>query len=201
MAFFDPIPTAGFWCDVLEIEETGPINAQFNRVGFGSKYFLNNMGSLLFGFILYPIFVFMQWFLRKVIPLRFKKMHTRLADFREGLFWSSAITLIMESYAILTICCLMSLPYLWWDSVGNSIQSASTLFFFVMVLVVPAFVLLKLLRSFYYLYQSSYYKSYEGFISELDINKGRLVLIYPMMFLFRRLTLALSIVTTSQFIW
>jgi hypothetical protein len=38
---------------MLKLNETEPYNANFDSLGFNSMYFLNNMNSLLLGFILY----------------------------------------------------------------------------------------------------------------------------------------------------
>jgi hypothetical protein len=38
---------------ILKLNSTEPLNENFNAIGFESMYFLNNMGSLLIGFLIY----------------------------------------------------------------------------------------------------------------------------------------------------
>jgi len=38
---------------MLRLNATEPMNRNFDALGFGSLYFLNNMNSMLIGFLLY----------------------------------------------------------------------------------------------------------------------------------------------------
>jgi hypothetical protein len=43
---------------VLKLNETIPFNENFAAIGFESIYFMNNMGSLLIGFLIYFLGLF-----------------------------------------------------------------------------------------------------------------------------------------------
>jgi hypothetical protein len=43
---------------MLSLKETEPLNRNFDALGFGSLYFLNNMNSMLIGFLIYFTMVF-----------------------------------------------------------------------------------------------------------------------------------------------
>ena len=53
IASFDIIDIDPFINKVLNLNETEPVNANFEAIGFQSIYFLNNMGSLIIGFLIY----------------------------------------------------------------------------------------------------------------------------------------------------
>ena len=55
VASFDLINIDPLINKVLNLNETEPINANFEALGFQSMFFLNNMGSLIIGFITYFI--------------------------------------------------------------------------------------------------------------------------------------------------
>jgi hypothetical protein len=53
IASFDMIDTNPLINQILKLNATEPMNANFNAIGFESMYFLNNMGSLIIGFLIY----------------------------------------------------------------------------------------------------------------------------------------------------
>lgn len=53
IASFDIIDIDPFLNKVLNLNETEPINSNFDALGFNSMFFLNNMGSLMIGFLIY----------------------------------------------------------------------------------------------------------------------------------------------------
>ena len=55
VASFDIIDLDPFINKALNLNKTEPFNANFDAIGFGSMFFLNNMGSLLIGFAIYFI--------------------------------------------------------------------------------------------------------------------------------------------------
>ena len=55
VASFDLIDIEPLINKVLNLNETEPMNANFEALGLESMYFLNNMGSLVIGFIAYLI--------------------------------------------------------------------------------------------------------------------------------------------------
>lgn len=56
LAAFNLIPTQTFYEIYLPSPLTdGPINDNFNSLGFGSRYFLDNLGSIVIGLASLPI--------------------------------------------------------------------------------------------------------------------------------------------------
>ena len=56
------------WLDEwLDIPSTTPVNDNFNELGLGTKYILNNLGTLLIFFLAYPTLVLVYYI---IFPLR-----------------------------------------------------------------------------------------------------------------------------------
>ena len=57
------------------------------------------------------------------------------------LFYRLPITVMIESYGILAICCLLALPVIDFTSSGLAIQSFTCLFFLIFILTVPYYLI------------------------------------------------------------
>jgi hypothetical protein len=53
IASFDLIDLEPYLNKLLSLKQTEPISPNFDALGFGSIYFLNNMNSMLIGFLFY----------------------------------------------------------------------------------------------------------------------------------------------------
>ena len=95
----------------LKLEPTDPFNDNFNELGLGTRHMLNNLGTLFIFFIVYPLLVLLYYL---VHPFRnccrcCKRIDKKL---ERDLFYSMILTGIIESYATLALCCLVSFPSL-----------------------------------------------------------------------------------------
>ncbi len=92
---------------VLNLNETEPVNANFEAIGFQSIYFLNNMGSLLIGFLIYfaalTVILILQPFLNKKIWVN--KYFMKL---KKMFLYNSFVAMMIESYSLICVCCLIA---------------------------------------------------------------------------------------------
>ena len=106
--------------NLLNIEPTEPFSDNFEQLGFESRYMLNNMGTMIFFILAYPIL----WIIQKVL-LSCKKCSRRIQTphrkLKRALYYAMPITLMLESYSILTLCCLIAVPVISFDSVGLAV--------------------------------------------------------------------------------
>ena len=123
----------------LKIDPTEPFNDNFNELGLGTRYMLNNLGTLLIFFLVYPtLVIFYRFiFLFRNCCLCCKRIQLKL---KRDLFYGMILTGIIESYATLALCCLVSFYTLRWDSYGQIIQSASCFIFAAIVVYMPIFI-------------------------------------------------------------
>ena len=106
---------------MLNIEPTEPFNDNFNELGFESRYMLNNLGTMVVFYILYPLLMILQAGLfnkcRRVCNCcwRTNKKLKRL------LYYELFITVMLESYAIISLCVLIGLPIVTFTSPGLAV--------------------------------------------------------------------------------
>ena len=110
IAAFDFFEIDGYLNDWFELMPKDPVNEKFETIGVESVYFMNNLGTfvillaikvglVLFWIILYPF---------EICSKRIRRRRRRLAG---KIFWNSWITVITESFVIVTLCALISFKY------------------------------------------------------------------------------------------
>ena len=113
---------------------------------------------------------------------------------RNNLFYNSIIGLIMESYLILAVSCLINFKYIHFRTYGEIIQSVSC-FIAMATLVIFPFALT--------CYSRRKWSSFGGelieeraasYLEGLNLDRGTEVLIYPFYFLLRRMLMAICVV-------
>jgi len=92
-----------------------PLSEKFDILGFGSTFFLNNMGTMVLGIVMIPLMGCVLLFLmplakcsKRVLKL-YHKIHS-------SLFWSHQIVFLNESYSMLCMCVLINAKRLTFDS-------------------------------------------------------------------------------------
>ena len=131
-------------------------------------------------------------------------LHEKL---KKQLFWSTALRFIFEAYLELVICVTIALLNLNWDKDNFSVQYSAvfTIIFALAVLVMPLFSSL-----FYYckidsveemVFREKYGTLYEGLQLDMEKNKRKSALVYPFLFIFRRLVFTATIVFMVHFTW
>ncbi len=102
-----------------------PINDQFNTMGYGSKYIVQNLGTLCFTIFAVPLF----WFSFLILNCFSKKRFGRLfKKSRDLMFYNSWIAFFNENYMFLCACAAINFNYLLWNTPGNAFNSLLTLF-------------------------------------------------------------------------
>ena len=110
IASFDLLPTDMFYDRYTNLKDydDGPLNLNFESLGYSSVYFLYNMGTLILTFLAVPILIVVSLCL-KAISKNFKKLgrlHAKLSNF---LYWNYIIQVLVESYSVMCMCVLINL--------------------------------------------------------------------------------------------
>ena len=111
-------------------------NANFEAIKFDSLYFVNNMGTMIFFHAIYPLTIIVEIVMRYFTKCS-KRVKKTQRNLNRNLYWSSLLTIIFESYAVVAICCLIGLNVIGFGSSGMAVQSAICIFYFVFILTVP----------------------------------------------------------------
>jgi hypothetical protein len=84
-----------------------PFNENFAAIGFKSVYFMNNMGSLLIGFLIYLAGVFFILLLSLFLSgrSRLKRFFIKL---KKVFLYNQFVGMMMESYSNICVCCLIA---------------------------------------------------------------------------------------------
>jgi hypothetical protein len=117
IAAFDFYDMTDIINSLLNLQPTKPFNENFEDLGFDSLYFLNNMGTMIFFWIIYPVFLLVERVISicKNCSLCCVKLHSSL---RRSLYYNALLTMIFESYSLIVTCCLIALPVLNFETYG-----------------------------------------------------------------------------------
>ena len=186
---------------LLELEPTDPVSVNFDRLGFGSLYFIDNMGTLM----IWPIFLISSAIFIIILERchAFTKIKSCGRLTRLGVGWlkySALITFTRESFIIILLCALISLPIISFKTYGLVIQSSSTIFFLSTILLWPITLYCILAYNFYDLQQPDLRKKYGEAYKELNVNRKRKVLLWPCYFYVRRIIFAIAIMHVKEHI-
>lgn len=92
LASFNLLPTDQFYNTYFKMsqDDQGALNHNFDEQGFGSTYFLQNMGTLMVAILTIPVLVALYYLLSLFTRYSagLKKVHEKLARY---LFWSHSI--------------------------------------------------------------------------------------------------------------
>ena len=133
---------------MLRLNQTEPLNQNFKALGFRSFYFLNNMNSILLGFNFYFSLVLLLLIVDRA-QVRFKILSPLAERLRHMLFYNLILSMLTESYSMIAICSMIGLNKLSADSFGDFIQSASSIFALLVLIVYPILVFWVLRKSWY----------------------------------------------------
>ena len=177
IAAFDVIETDSFFNMLLRLPPTNPVNEQFQALGFESVYFINNMGSIFLVFLSLLILMIVYAILSRYDD-RSSRLEKTLRKLESYLFWDSQLQFLLESYMIITVCCMISLKHsLSFSTFGIAVQTMACLIFFSAIVVVPVVLFRHLMINFQLLDQKQLRVRYEHLYANLKLANGKVVLL------------------------
>ena len=115
IAAFDILETLADFDDRLNLhaflgmaEPTSePLPGNFLALGYDSTNFIDNIGSLIIFYVIFPVYILGLAILRKVIKKRrkTKKLHRKLNYLLQRVFFNDMLTFIEDTYLIVVVCC------------------------------------------------------------------------------------------------
>ena len=126
---------------------------------------------------------------------------------KDQLFWSTALRFVFESYLELVICVTIGMLNISWESENFSTQYCAifTVIFMIVVFFMPLFTLI-----FYYWkidsleeeeFKRKYGTLYDGLQLDMDKDKRKEALMYPFLFIIRRLVFMVTVIFMAHFTW
>ena len=158
-------------------------------------YFLNNMNSLLLGFLFYFSLVLLNLVVDR-LQVRYKRLSKLSEQLRHMLFYNLILSMLTESYSMIAISCMIGLTNLRisFDNYGETVQSAFCIFALLVLIVFPALVYWILKRNWDSEDLNQLKSKYEPIFESLRTDIGPISLCHPMYFLVRRLFMAVIVV-------
>ena len=141
IASFDIIDTDHLINKILELNTTTPFNSNFQSMGFGSMYFMNNMGTMFLAFVFYLIGILTLFSLDKC-TLRSETIGKWVVRYRHKLFYNVFVSMMLESYSMISVCSLIHLHRIKFNSYGEIIQSVVLIIFFSSLFIFPAILII-----------------------------------------------------------
>ena len=186
----DLLPQVTNWIvSKLAFDDIQGINENFNSYGYSSLYAFENYGSATLIFVIVPVVLV----LAKLIEITKISGLSEAADkLYKSVCWNGVLGYFFEMYLVLTMCGLMNLYYIRFDSTANVLNLLLTVIFLSVSVLLPIF------------YGYFYFKNLEAFIAgnkkikekygvlveELNyFRKGKAALVYPLVVMVRKLLL------------
>jgi len=162
-------------------------------------FFMNNLGTLLLLFIVYIASTFFLYLLSFCLQGR-----PRVAKFYEGmrhsLFYNTFVSMMMESYAIISLCVMINLEYIRWGTYGEVVQTIICFAFLALLILFP--IVLTVISKLGWESNFKHLREIiEPWFENLNLKKGPIVMLQPIYFLFRRFVMAGIVVKFKQLIF
>ena len=132
----------------MKIEPTDAVDENFGTLGFDSRYFLVNLGSM----IVFVIFYILGLIISPILSIcsfgRFKGIKKIRNKLNSKIFWGTLIVLMNETYMMMIVCVLINMQILSTDSPGLQAMSIMCVALLFLTVFLPACFLSKLYRDF-----------------------------------------------------
>ena len=196
------IPTDLIFSDMLEELEDRSVKSdeqqleKMDSLGFETVWLVPNLGSLSFFAALFPLMIITIFILRAgTICCGHRATIWRLKVSR-FVFWRWSIRFLTDSYIVIALCCVLNLINANFEIYETKVNTALSVLIFVFISVYPIVI-----QRFLYkkrglmkrtIFRSKFSSAYEG-LNE----KNKKFLIYPLFFFYRRLILAVTLLTMN----
>ena len=184
---------------ILDLEPIEPVNENFNKLGFETKYFINNMGTLM----IWPLFYACQAVYYAVVTklgewCQKRRLRAHGALGKKQLYFSSLITLIRESFSIILLCGLIAVPIISFKTYGQTVQSLFAIFFLLLIILWPIYLYWTLSKKINKLSKMEYREKYGNAYLHLRLSAGKSVFIWPSFFYIRRFLFSIAVLVFYQ---
>ena len=133
----DLLPQVTNWIvNKLSFDDTQGINENFNSYGYSSLYAFENYGSATLIFFIMPVVLILAKFIEITKLSGLSEIAVKLL---QSVCWNGVLGYFFEMYLVLTMCGLMNLYYIRFDSAANILNSLLAVFFLSVSVLLPIF--------------------------------------------------------------
>ena len=120
IASFDYIDLGPAINILLHVNNTEPYSVLFDEMGYNSKFFSNNLGTLNLAFLFYLLALVTMFYYKYRIDISRVARH-RYIWLKNFLVFNFIVKTVKESYASMAVCSFISLYYISFRTWGESI--------------------------------------------------------------------------------
>ena len=197
VAAFDAIPSERInqylWNNSLQLNNDFEGLGKFENLGYDGPFILANLTSTLVMLstmiTIYAILFMLSY--AKCCCIKFKK---NKKSFLGEIFWNQPIKFMTDSFSVISICCILNLKS--WqlsDNIEKKINSIFAIVLLVIASLYPILMHLFIQRNKFNVKKRNFERKFKSAYDGLKTDSYNLV-IYPLIFLYRRLTIPLCVV-------
>jgi len=160
-------------------------------MGYDSSKAMPSLNSMLLQVIAFLVLLGLMF-----LTNLFKRNNIIYRFLKRTLIYSMLIRMILESYLKMCICSLISMQSLDWNKPIEFANSIITLLL-LLLYIMPVALFLFLFKNRRRLFDEEFYAKYGSFYSDINTQKS-VAVYYHVIFLFRRLMVASSIIFLSN---
>ena len=184
---------------LFRLSPSDPFNSNFEAVGFESVYLLHNLGTLAIIFAIYALASLVSYLARRS---SYNSIRSWGFDLHESLHYGTFISMMFESYLILTVSCFINMKHLAFSGVSVSVMSLLTINSLLLLIAFPLGYSIFLIQNFETLDDPDMETPHGKFYEDLELENGMMVLAQPIWFLVRRIVIAVIVLfLNTAFIW
>ena len=160
--------------------------------------FINNLGTF---FVIFAGYITLFIILKLLDCIATTDVIERVKIYlRKKLLYNFLIQTLFESCSQIAICCLINFKKMQWNEYGYWIHNLTAICFFMLLIVFPVALILYLSLNMHRLEKPKFESRFGEFYESLNIEKGRIMFLYPLFFVFRRVHLAMTVIYCNKLI-
>lgn len=133
------LPTTNYFNDWFKLDDSGnnPLNENFNNLGYGALYVIQNMGTLCLVMLAPIVGLVVSYIFAVSFEGSIKDKFNALYNF---VFFDGTIAFLNETYILLGVSCALNTYYLYWNTCGNVLNSVISVVLGTILVLFPVFV-------------------------------------------------------------
>jgi hypothetical protein len=157
-----------------------------------------NLGSMAVAILSLPLIAIIILLIKPFMC--FDKVTHLYNILKRYMVFGHPITVFYETYTVITICSLINITNASYKTVGDKTSTILAIVFFSLCLILPVVFGIILMKKFPYLSRPRIKTKYGALYAQLNLKRGRSVILQPLHYFFRRMMLAVVIVCQGTLI-
>ena len=127
------------------------------------------MGTLAIAYLIWILTAIVA-FILKLFTQKSRRLRKSYKKLKNKLFYNSLISLFLESYSLISVCCLINLSFISIKSYGVTVHSMTCIFFFAAIILMPLILTWYLVAYFGVLRSNFMLRQFGHFYEDLDLR-------------------------------